>query len=205
MRQSRRWRRAAHGALASGITGPSGCASPSVAAIESAHRALASTGRSIAILARGAARTIFSMGASHPPASVGIERIERLGPAQEIHGLPHRRLQHAASERLLALPAAMRRLPAAVQLSDDDAVMLARRYEGDRTYLTHTLRVGFERTGSFHMLVVSGFHLAILAGCIFWIARRLRLACTGDLLTIAGFVRVCTVRACDAGQRLAGW
>jgi competence protein ComEC len=35
--------------------------------------------------------------------------------------------------------------------------------------------VGFERTGSFHMLVVSGFHLAIVAACIFWIARRLRL------------------------------
>jgi competence protein ComEC len=35
--------------------------------------------------------------------------------------------------------------------------------------------VGFERTGSFHMLVVSGFHLAIMAGCVFWVARRLRL------------------------------
>jgi len=35
--------------------------------------------------------------------------------------------------------------------------------------------VGFERTGSFHMLVVSGFHLTIVAGCIFWVARRLRL------------------------------
>ena len=53
--------------------------------------------------------------------------------------------------------------------------MLAAMVTGDRTFLTHSLRVGFERTGSFHMLVVSGFHLAIVAGCIFWVARRLRL------------------------------
>ena len=83
--------------------------------------------------------------------------------------------QHASSARLLALPAAMRRLPAALRLSQDDAIMLAAMVTGDRTYLTHSLRVGFERTGSFHMLVVSGFHLAIVAGCIFWVARRLRL------------------------------
>jgi competence protein ComEC len=35
--------------------------------------------------------------------------------------------------------------------------------------------VGFERTGSFHLLVVSGFHLAIVAGCLFWFAKKLRL------------------------------
>jgi competence protein ComEC len=69
----------------------------------------------------------------------------------------------------------MRRLPAALRLTQDDAIMLAAMVTGDRTYLTHSLRVGFERTGSFHMLVVSGFHLAIVAGCIFWVARRLRL------------------------------
>ena len=41
---------------------------------------------------------------------------------------------------------------------------------GDRTYLDHQARVGFERTGSFHLLVVSGMHLAIFAGCIFALA-----------------------------------
>ena len=87
--------------------------------------------------------------------------------------------------RLLALPAAMRRLPAPLRLTEDDAIMLAAMVAGDRTYLTHSLRVGFERTGSFHMLVVSGFHLAIVAACIFWIARRLRLPrVPATLLTI---------------------
>jgi competence protein ComEC len=84
-------------------------------------------------------------------------------------------LQHAASARILALPAAMRGLPAPLRLTPDDAVMLAAMVTGDRTYLTHSLRVGFERTGSFHMLVVSGFHLAFVAGCIFWLAHRLRM------------------------------
>jgi competence protein ComEC len=109
-------------------------------------------------------------------ATVSIERVDRLGPspgaffACRVSGW-----QHASSSRLLALPAAMRRLPAPLRLSQDDAIMLAAMVTGDRTYLTHSLRVGFERTGSFHMLVVSGFHLAIVAGCIFWFARRLRL------------------------------
>jgi len=109
-------------------------------------------------------------------ATVAIDRVDRLGQAPglflacRISGL-----QHASSARLLALPAAMRRLPAPLRLSQDDAIMLAAMVTGDRTYLTHSLRVGFERTGSFHMLVVSGFHLAIVAGCIFWAARRLRL------------------------------
>jgi competence protein ComEC len=109
-------------------------------------------------------------------ATVSIDRVDRLGLAPgnflacRISGL-----QHASSTRLLALPAAMRRLPGPLRLTQDDAIMLAAMVTGDRTYLTHSLRVGFERTGSFHMLVVSGFHLAIVAGCIFWLARRLRL------------------------------
>ena len=109
-------------------------------------------------------------------ATVGIDRVDRLGPSSSMFlGCRLTGLQHASSARLLALPAAMRQLPASLRLSQDDAVMVAAMVTGDRTYLTHSLRVGFERTGSFHMLVVSGFHLAIVAGCIFWAARRLRL------------------------------
>jgi competence protein ComEC len=109
-------------------------------------------------------------------ATVSIDRVERLGPSPGAFlGCRISGLQHASSARLLALPAAMRRLPAPLRLTPDDAIMLAAMVTGDRTYLTRSLRVGFERTGSFHMLVVSGFHLAIVAGCIFWLARRLRL------------------------------
>lgn len=112
-------------------------------------------------------------------ASVSAEQVERIGTARLA---PASRFvcrmeqwQHAVTARLLALPAAMRSWPAPLRLSQDDAIMLAAMVAGDRTYLTHSLRAGFERTGSFHMLVVSGFHLAIVAGCLFWIAGRLRL------------------------------
>jgi competence protein ComEC len=122
-------------------------------------------------------------------ATVSIDRInslDRLGPS---HGrfLSCRvsALQHASSARLLALPAAMRGLPKPLRLTPDDASMLAAMVTGDRTYLTHSLRVGFERTGSFHMLVVSGFHLAIVAAFLFWIARRMHLPrVPATLLTI---------------------
>jgi competence protein ComEC len=124
-------------------------------------------------------------------ASVSMERVERMGQAPgsflacRVSGM-----QHASSTRLLALPAAMRGLPPALRLTQNDAIMLAAMVTGDRTYLAHSLRVGFERTGSFHMLVVSGFHLAIVAGCIFWAAKRLRLPrVPATLLTIlASFV-----------------
>jgi competence protein ComEC len=134
-------------------------------------------------------------------ASIDVERVERIGSASVSTVAPysarwraaadsmHCRLsaaQRAASTRLLALPAATRALPAPFRLSQDDAIMLAAMVTGDRTFLSHSLRVGFERTGSFHMLVVSGFHLAIVAGCIFWFAKRLRLPrLPATLLTIA--------------------
>lgn len=120
-------------------------------------------------------------------ASVGVEHVERLGmePGRFV-ACRLAMVQHAAAARLLALPAVMSRLPAALRLDEDDAIMLAAMTTGDRTYLTDTLRVGFERTGSFHMLVVSGFHLAIVAGCLLWIARRMRLPqVPATLLTIA--------------------
>jgi len=120
-------------------------------------------------------------------ASVAIGRIDIISSSSSHSFACHlAAMQHAAGARLLALPAAMQGLPSALRLNQQDAVMLAAMVAGDRTYLTHSLRVGFERTGSFHMLVVSGFHLAIVAGCLFWIARRLRLPrVPATLLTIA--------------------
>lgn len=109
-------------------------------------------------------------------ASVKSALVERLpGSAPATWACRLRGLQSASTERLMQLPQAMRGLPAWLRITPDDAVMLAAMVAGDRTYLTHSLRVGFERTGSFHMLVVAGFHLAVVAGCIFWLCGRLRL------------------------------
>ena len=125
--------------------------------------------------------------ATVPIDRLAVDHVEDLGPSREsLLACRLSQAQHAVTARLLALPAAMRRLPAPLRLTPDDAAMLAAMVAGDRTYLTHSLRVGFERTGSFHMLVVSGFHLAIVAGCIFWITRRLRLPrLPATLVTIA--------------------
>ncbi len=89
-----------------------------------------------------------------------------------LHGL-----QQAGSQRLIdfASATAESRLPPWLRLSPADAGMLAAMILGDRTYLNHQERVGFEQTGSFHLLVVSGMHLAIFASCIFGLAALLRL------------------------------
>ncbi len=88
-----------------------------------------------------------------------------------------RSMQQAASERLgkLADAPGMNPVPVFLRLSRDDAVMLTAMLTGDRSLLGHRLRVGFERTGSFHLLVVSGMHLAIFSGLVFFITRRFRL------------------------------
>ncbi|MCU1322367.1 MAG: internalization-related competence protein ComEC/Rec2 [Acidobacteriaceae bacterium] len=70
---------------------------------------------------------------------------------------------------------ANRSLPQGMRLSSDDAGMLKAMLFGDRAGLTQTQRIGFQRTGSFHLFVVSGMHVTLLAGAVFWMARRLRL------------------------------
>jgi competence protein ComEC len=81
-------------------------------------------------------------------------------------------VQQAGSQRLLAFAGPN---TSWLKLDGKDATMLSAMLLGDRTYLDHQARVGFERTGSFHLLVVSGMHLAIFAGCIFWLAGLFRL------------------------------
>ena len=94
--------------------------------------------------------------------------------------------RNAASARLQTLPALTRNLPRPLRATPEDAAMLTAVLTGDRTYLTHSLRAGFERTGCFHLVVVSGLHLAILAGGVFALTRRLRLSpLPATVLTIA--------------------
>ena len=80
-----------------------------------------------------------------------------------------------------------RMLPPPLRLTDQDARMLDAMLFGDRTGLTHALRTGFERTGTFHLFVVSGLHVALLAGALFWLLSRMRLTpWLATLLTILG-------------------
>lgn len=70
--------------------------------------------------------------------------------------------------------AANGRSPGWMRLTKDDAGMLNAMLFGDRAGLNETQRVGFQRTGSFHLFVVSGMHVALLAGLLLWMMRRLR-------------------------------
>jgi len=78
-------------------------------------------------------------------------------------------------------------LPSAMRLNVQDAAMLNAMLFGDRAKLSQTLRAGFESTGTFHLFVVSGLHIALLMGALYWLLRRLRLPQPAAvLLTIAG-------------------
>jgi competence protein ComEC len=79
------------------------------------------------------------------------------------------RLRNFTASRTNAL------LPAALRLHGDDALILDAMLFGDRTGLTSPLREGFERTGTFHVFVVSGLHVALLAAVLLWLLRRTRM------------------------------
>ncbi len=85
--------------------------------------------------------------------------------------------QHWAATRVEALPRSpvIARLPGPLRLSRDDAAMLAAMLFGDKQALSQDLRAGFERTGTFHLFVVSGLHVALFTGVLFWLLRKLRL------------------------------
>ena len=57
------------------------------------------------------------------------------------------------------------------QISGPDTALLAAMLLGERSLLDEDVRLDFQRTGSYHLLVVSGMSVAILAFAVFWIAR----------------------------------
>jgi competence protein ComEC len=68
----------------------------------------------------------------------------------------------------------------------DDAALFAAMIVGDDSMLMRNVREEFQQTGVYHLLVVSGMNVALLAFAIFWLVRRLRLPkWPASLLTIA--------------------
>jgi len=57
---------------------------------------------------------------------------------------------------------------------------------GDRSFLDSQEAESFRETGAFHVLVVAGLHVGVLAAFLFWVGRKLRLPIAARaLLTIA--------------------
>lgn len=75
---------------------------------------------------------------------------------------------HASRAPLSAL------LPPWLRLRRDEAGVLAAMLAGDRSLLDTSDRLVFERTGTFHLVVVAGMHIGILAGVLLWLMERLR-------------------------------
>jgi competence protein ComEC len=57
----------------------------------------------------------------------------------------------------------------------EDAAIFSAMIVGDDSLLLRDVREEFQQTGVYHLLVVSGMNVALLALAVFWLARRLRL------------------------------
>src|SRR5215510_7832125 len=58
--------------------------------------------------------------------------------------------------------------------NDEDAALFAAMIVGDDSLLLRHVREEFQQTGVYHLLVVSGMNVGLLAFAVFWLARRLR-------------------------------
>ncbi len=74
-----------------------------------------------------------------------------------------------------------------LRFSDDDGALLEAMTIGERTELGQETRLEFQRTGAFHLLVVSGMNIAIFTVVVFWAARRIGFADVGATLLTAAF------------------
>lgn len=129
-------------------------------------------------------------------ASAHTQRLQIIGHASAKWSCRLAAAQAWASGRLHALSAATQdSVPGWLHLSQDDAAMLSAMLVGDRTQLNGQLRKGFERTGTFHLFVVSGLHVVLLVGGLLWCLRKLRIpegAAVAIALTIGLFFALLT-------------
>jgi len=67
-----------------------------------------------------------------------------------------------------------------------DAALIDAMVIGEEAFIDRDTRVNFQRSGTYHVLVVSGMNVTILAFVVFWTLRRLRLAdVPATFLTVA--------------------
>lgn len=110
-------------------------------------------------------------------ANVSADHVVRLGSSPPTIRCSMYAAQAWAATRLVDFTesAVNLRIPSPLRLSLADAAMLNAMLFGDRSGLTHALRTGFERTGTFHLFVVSGLHIALVATGLYWFMRRVRI------------------------------
>ncbi|WP_052200487.1 ComEC/Rec2 family competence protein [Terriglobus sp. TAA 43] len=126
-------------------------------------------------------------------ATADVKQLRVLPPSSISFRCWFQRAQHWSSDRitLLTISPWMRYLPYVMQWNATDASMLRAMLFGDRTALQRNVRMAFERTGSFHLFVVAGVHIAILMAVFYQFFLRLRMAPWGaalcTLLGVSGY------------------
>jgi competence protein ComEC len=71
------------------------------------------------------------------------------------------------------------RLDALYAGKPDQAAVLRAMLLGDYNFIDRDLAVPFQKTAAYHVLVISGFQVAVLAAMVFWVGRRMRLGLAG--------------------------
>jgi len=81
----------------------------------------------------------------------------------------------------------------------DDAALVNAMLLGEESFLGRSLKKDFQRSGAYHVLVISGLKVGILALAVFWLLRRLRvkneIASLTAICLIAGYAWVTDVGA----------
>ena len=96
------------------------------------------------------------------------------------------RLRRSLVEHMLALESLTRSAPRIFRLGGDDVGLLAAMLIGEQSLLDRDVKAEFQRTGVFHILVVSGMNVGIVAFIVFWVARWMRAGpIAGTVATIA--------------------
>lgn len=106
-------------------------------------------------------------------ASVSIEKFETLGgfSGSRWEGWRHR-LRNAVAGTMLAAGQSDER--SLIRLNEEQAALLLAMVVGEHTLVERATRAQFQKTGVFHVLVVSGMNVGILALFVYWATRKLR-------------------------------
>jgi competence protein ComEC len=138
--------------------------------------------RGISVESTADPATIQVLDATHTPAACRFAAAQRWSSSH---------LNHLTQTPMIA------HMPQMLRLTSADTAMLSAMLFGDRTLLQRSVRTAFERTGSFHLFVVAGMHIALLLAAVFfclqrlhaprWIAAALAIAMTTVYAFMTGF------------------
>jgi competence protein ComEC len=111
-------------------------------------------------------------------AAIGSAKMENV---EVLHGFAGSRINSWRSRLHRGIVAKVHELWPPREAALIDAMVI-----GEEAFIDHDTRTDFQRSGTYHVLVVSGMNVSILAFVVFWTLRRLRLGdLPATLLTVA--------------------